>query len=602
MDELQGITALVCLGMAAQWLAWRLRMPSILLLLLFGFFSGSEWLDLGISNLLDANVLFPFVSVSVGIILFEGGLSLRLSEFRSHGRTVTRLVTVGALVTWVLATLGARLLVGFEWDMAILVGAILIVSGPTVVLPLLSHINPVGRTGPILKWEGIAIDPVGATIAVLVYEGLDIGRLGEAAGHGVLGMVKTILVGGGLGLLAGYLLVLLIRKRWIPDHLQSPIALALVVAAFALSHRVQHESGLLAVTVMGVFAANAKSVSVSHILEFKENLRVLLISSLFLLLASRVTLADLGELHGGAFAFLAALILVVRPVAVFLSARGSRLSVKEKIFLAWLCPRGIVAAAVASVFSLNLMATQPQARMLVPVTFLVIVGTVVVYGLTAGPLARRLGLAVPNPQGVLFIGAHRWARDIALALQAEGLSVLLVDANRANVGAARLAGLPVKKGNALDESFEESLTLPGIGRVLALTPNDEVNTLAALNFRHQFGRSETYQLVPDTVPRTDAASTQPEHGGRGLFREDADFFELSKRATRGKVRVTALTEQFDLESFRAHHGDKALELFALQPDGKLVVATAEEPLRALAGARIVALVDDAREPDTAAPA
>ena len=592
MATFQGITALVCLGMGAQWIAWRLRIPSILLLLVFGFFAGPEWLDLGIADLLPPDILFPLVSISVGLILFEGGLSLRVTEFRSHGRVVTRLVTVGALVTWGLATLAARAFIGLEWDLALLLGAILIVSGPTVVLPLLSHINPMGRTGPILKWEGIAIDPVGATLAVLVFEGLAFGRLGQAAGHGLMGLAKTIVIGGGLGVLAGWILVLLIRKRWIPDQLHSPIAFAMVVAVFSISHALQHESGLLAVTIMGLYAANAKSVSVHHILEFKENLRVLLISGLFLLLASQVHKSDLAHLDLGTFGFLAALVLVVRPLAVLAATWGSKLTTQERIFLAWLCPRGIVAAAVASVFGLNLADSHPDAALLVPVTFLVIVGTVVIYGLTAGPLARRMGLAVSNPQGVLLIGAQGWARDLAAALQEEGIPVFLVDANRRNVSAARLAGLPAQQGNALSEHFEEALALPGIGRVLALTPNDEVNTLVSLNFQHRFGRSETYQLVADTVPRKDAVAPTPSRGGRRLFREDADFFDLSKRATRGRIRVTALTDQFSLEAFRAHHEERALELFAIEEDGTLRIATVEAPLRVGAGSRIVAIVDD----------
>jgi len=602
VNALSGITALLCLGMAAQWLAWRLNLPSILLLLVFGFFAGPEWFDLGISELFHADLLFPLISASVAIILFEGGLSLRLSELRSHGRIVLRLISVGALVTWVLSSLAAHWLAGLDWDLAILLGAILVVSGPTVVLPLLRQVNPSGRVGSILKWEGIAIDPIGAVLAVLVFEGIERGGLGEATGFAVLGLLETLVVGTAGGLIGGWVLVLMLKRYWIPDHLHSPITLSIVVAVFAVTNGIQDECGLLAVTVMGFYAANWASVSLRHIMEFKENLRVLLISGLFLLLASRVTNAQLSTLDVGAFAFLGALLFVVRPLAVWIAARGSKLDWREKVFLAWLCPRGIVAAAIASVFGLSLIEMgHTDAQALVPLTFLVIVGTVVVYGLTARPLAKRLGLAIPNPQGVLFIGAHSWAREMASALKKEGLDVLMVDSNRRNVAQARMADLPVRQGNALEPHVDGNLDLAPIGRVLALTPNDEVNTLISLHFLHAFGRSETYQLAGDTVPAKGRKPLDAKLGGRLLFDAAADYFHITGRRARGRVRVTRLTDQFDYDAFQAHYGERALPLFAISESGTLAVATVDQPLRPTPGARIVALVEDAGEEGVPTP-
>lgn len=602
MNALSGITALLCLGMAAQWLAWRLNLPSILLLLIFGFFAGPGWLDLGIAELFPADLLFPLISASVAIILFEGGLSLRMSELRSHGRIVLRLISVGAAVTWVLTALAAHWLAGLPWDLALLLGAILVVSGPTVVLPLLRQVNPRGRVGPILKWEGIAIDPIGAVLAVLVFEGIEHSGLGQATGFAVLGFLKTLVVGTAGGVLGGAVLVQMLKRYWIPDHLHSPITLSIVVAVFAGTNAIQHECGLLTVTVMGFYAANRASVSLRHIMEFKENLRVLLISGLFLLLASRVTNAQLATLDLGAFAFLGALLLVVRPLAVLAAARGSKLDWREKVFLAWLCPRGIVAAAIASVFGLSLTEIgRTDAEALVPLTFLVIVGTVVVYGLTARPLAKRLGLAIPNPQGVLFVGAHSWAREIAAALQKEGIAVLMVDSNRRNVAKARMEELPVRQGNALEPHVEGGLDLAPIGRVLALTPNDEVNTLISLHFRHEFGRSEIYQLAADTMPAKGRKPQDAKLGGRLLFSEVADYFYLTARRARGRVRVTQLTEQFDYAAFRAHYGERAVLLGSISENGNLTIATVDQPLKPSSKARIVALVEDASEEGEAPP-
>lgn len=601
---LLGLAALLVLGMAAQWIAWRLGLPSILLLLVFGFLAGSEWLDLGVYELFEGrdDLLFAIVSASVAVILFEGGLSLRLEDLRRHGRVTLRLVSLGALVTWGLGALAAHGLAGLGWPMALLLGALLTVSGPTVVLPLLRQIKPRGRVASVLKWEGIAIDPIGAVLAVLVFEGLELPGLQQATGHGLVGLGKTLLIGGGGGLLGGWALVQMLKRYWVPDYLHNPVTLAMVVGVFALTNAGQHESGLLAVTVMGVVAANQASVSVRHILEFKENLRVLLISGLFILLASRLRAADLQQLDLGSVAFLFALILVVRPLAVLVSARGSRLDRAERIFLAWLCPRGIVAAAVASVFALKLdPGAHPDALRLVPLTFLVIVGTVVVYGLTAGALARRLALSVRNPQGVLFVGAHSWARDMAAALKNEGVPVFLVDSNRRNVAAARMAELPVRHGSALEEHPHEFLDLTGMGRVLAMTPNDELNTFVAVHYLHQFGRREVYQLAPDTVPAKGKATAPPELHGRWLFAEQADYYHLSARFARGKVKVTSLTAQFDYASFQEVHGERALPLFTIAPDGTVAVIAADQHVKPPPGHRVVAIVEERRPDEQDAP-
>ena len=592
VDVLLSISALLGLGMGAQWIAWRIRMPAIILLLAFGFLAGRDALDLGIAELMDTGLLFPVVSASVALILFEGGLSLRMGDLRKHGRVVTRLITVGALTTWLLTTLAARFLAGLSWEMSLLLGAILIVSGPTVVLPMLRHISPRGRSGPILTWEGIAIDPVGAVLALLVYEGLGLGG-GAATGHAIVGLLKTVVIGGAGGLAGGWALREMLRRYWLPDHLHVPVTLALVVIVFAATNAAQHECGLLAVTVMGIYAANSR-VSVHHILEFKENLRVLLISSLFILLAARVDMGALRlVLRPGTVGFLLALFFVIRPAGIWLSTRGSKLSREEKIFLAWMCPRGIVAAAVASVFGLSLVEQGvEEAAQLAPLTFLVIVATVVVYGLTAGPLARRLGLAIPDPQGVLLVGAHAWARDMAAALQGEGLNVLLIDANRRNVRDARMRKLPARVMNAIEEHVTDHLDLFGIGRLMALTPNDEVNTLVCMHFWQTYGRSKTYQLPPDALPSQTKPTSAPPQGGRLLFGTDADFYHLSKRFARGRIRVTQLTDTFTYQDLLAQHGEGTLPLFVLGTDGRLGVATVDKPLDPAPGSKVFALVDD----------
>jgi len=596
MQGVSAIAAVLLLGMGAQWLALRVRMPSILLLLGVGFFAGPEWLGLVDPDSLLGDLLFPVVSVSVGVILFEGGLGLHLRDLRGHGRVVLRLVTLGALVTWGLGTLAAHALAGLDWGLALLLGAILIVSGPTVVLPLLRHIRPSGATSSILTWEGILIDPIGALIALLVHQALRQGDVAAMASHGPGELLATVAVGIVGGGVAGLLLTRALERHWFASHLDGPASLAIVVGTFAGANALQEESGLFAVTVMGIVAANLAGEAVRHVLEFKENLRVLLISSLFVLLAARLRVEEIASLDAGAFAFLGVLLLVARPLAVWLSTAGSGLARAERIFLAWLCPRGIVAASVASVFGLELIGRGvPGAERLVPLTFLVIVGTVVVYGLTGPILARRLGLSVPDPQGLLFVGAHAWAREIARALQALHVRVLLVDANRDNVRAARLEGLQAARGNVLDDEFLDGLDLHGIGRVLALTPNDEVNTLACVSLLDDFERGALYQIRGDALPER-TTGTSPKAAtrrlrGRTLFSESADYYGLSRRLGRsGALRATHLTEKFDHAHWRERHGEDALPLFVVSPKGRVHVVVANETFAPSEGDTLVAIV------------
>ncbi len=589
-----GVALVFVLGIAAQWLAWRLRLPSILVLLLVGFAAGPDrlgWID---PDALFGDLLLPIVSLAAALILFEGGLSLALPEVRPHRAIVTRLVTVGLLATGVLSALLAHLLMGLPMGVSVLLGAILTVSGPTVVVPLLRHIRPRGSVGTILKWEGIVIDPIGAALAVLVYEGLVAGGPREAIAQGVANLVLSAAVGSVLGVASAVVMIFLLRRYWLPDQLHNPFALALVVGTFTAANAMAPESGLLAVTVFGVLLANRAGVSVRHIVEFKENLRVLLIAGVFIVLAARLETRAFAGLGAGAYVFVAALILVVRPLAVLLSAHGSPLKRAEKLLLAWMFPRGIVAAAVASVFALQLASRRPAvpgAELLVPIVFLVIVGTVLVYGMTAPWLARRTGLATANPQGVLLVGAHAWAREIAKALRDAGILVRLVDTNRGNLAAARMEGIPTWYGNALSESALTEIDFSDLGRLCVLTPNDEVNTLIGLHFLHIFGRGRVYQLPPERSRGTRTEVAPRDLPGRLLFGADATFWDLAARFERGAtVKSTNLTGQFGYEEFRERYGPGALLLFAIR-DGTLTVATEDQPMEPGAGQTLVALVD-----------
>jgi NhaP-type Na+/H+ or K+/H+ antiporter len=576
---LLGLAAIVILGVMAQWLAWRFHLPAILLLLIFGILAGPA------SGVLDPDaifgqLLFPLVTISVAIILFEGGLSLRLDDLRTTGWVIRNLVTVGVGVTWILAATAAHFVAGISVPQAILLGAILVVSGPTVIIPLLRNIKPIGRIGAIARWEGIINDPIGAVLAVLVFEALL--TRGAAAGWSMAlrGIFNAALFGGLIGLAGAAIIVVLLRRYMIPDYLQNAAALMIVVAAYVSSSAIQPESGLIAVTFMGIILANQKYVSVRNITEFKESLRVLIISSLFLILIARLSFEQLSLLDVPNWIFVGLLIVIVRPAAVILSTLGSGIKKAERLFLIWMAPRGIVAAAVVSVFVLRLgEAGFPGTERLLSLTFQTIMGTVFFYGLTAPFVARRLKIARSDPQGVLFAGAQKWAREIASVLKDEGFQVALVDSNRDNVAAARSDGFRAYYDNVLSEELLSRIELDGVGRLLAMIPNDEVNSLAALHFLDVFGSSEVYQLPPSKASKVESKAPPPRHlQGRYLFDEKSTYDYMEARFMSGAVvKRNSMTEEFDFEHYKTKYGESALPLFVVTESKQLKIWTADDP-------------------------
>jgi len=584
MSLLTYLAFLLLLGVVAQWSAWRLKLPSILLLLVFGFVLSQATGTRIDDYLANESSLLSLVGFFVAIILFEGGLTLKFSELREAGTPVLKLCTLGVALAFGLSALAARLVFGYHWQICALLGAILVVTGPTVVAPLLRLIKPRRKMASIVKWEGIIVDPIGAVLAVLVFIAFQQGGLGQGWDMVALALVKTLVVGLGLGWILAKVTEILMARHLIPDFLESMFFLALVGVAFAVSNAIQHESGLLTVTVLGVALANQKRVSVRHILEFKEKLRVLIISLLFLMLSGRIRLEALESVWREGLVFLLVLILVVRPASVFLANLGSkRTNMRERLFLALLAPRGIVAAAVTSVFSLQIIKVSRdhpdsemhlelarQAGEMVPLVFLVILGTVAFYGLLAAPLARRLGLSDANPTGILFAGADPWIRVVAKGLVNEGHHCLLLDTRFEKVSAARLEGLQAVRANILSEYAEEEIDFAGLGHLVAATPNNEVNSLAAREFKHRFGKANVWQLTPADVNSHQHKAVANHMRGRFCFLGGPRFSELSSLVRRGaEMKATLLTDIFTVEDFKKTHGENAVILFKETEEKKL---------------------------------
>jgi len=585
------VALIVVLGIAAQWIGWRLNLPSIVLLLLTGILAGPVlgWID---PDVLFGDLLLPLVSISVALILYEGGLSLRLAELPRIGGVVRNLCTVGAAVTWVVSAVAAKLILDLPTSLAVLLGAILVVTGPTVIGPLLRHIRPTGHAGVALKWEGIVIDPIGALLALLVFEVIFEGHRDDPGTFVVFAVAKTAVFGGGLGLVAGFALTGLVSRSWIPDFLHNAVSVMFAVGVFALSHYAQHESGLLAVTVMGFVLANQKWAQIEHIVEFKENLRVLLISTLFVLLAARLDWPTLRSVLVPGAVYVIALVIVVRPLTVLISSVGTGMTRTDRLFVSSMAPRGIVAAAISSVFALRLEHHGFEgAELLVPATFTVIIGTVVVYGLGAPLMARRLGLTDINPQGVLFVGAAPWVRSLAATIQDRGFRVLLLDTNRQHIAEARMKELPTYNGSALAEATLDEIDLAGLGKLVAATPNDWVNVLAVQRFKPLFGTKQCYQVPPPN--KSDARRTRHDHlHGRYVFGPEHTFAALHWRTlSGGTAKATNLSETFGYDDFLARYGESVIPMFIVTAAGDLEAVTQDrEPPQA--GETIIALVDE----------
>jgi len=579
------------LGIAAQWLAWRLQLPAILLLLLIGLVAGPVTGFIRPDEIFG-DLLFPFVSLGVAVILFEGGLTLKLEEIKGHGSVVRNLVTLGVLMTWLAVGAAAWFFLELSLAVAFLFGALVTVTGPTVIVPMLRTVRPISRVANILRWEGILIDPLGALLAVLVFEFIVSGRQEE---HTAFLFGKSLLVGGLAGVVGALSLALLLRRHLLPDYLRNVTALVVVLGVFSVADTIQHESGLLAVTVMGMILANLPRVPTADILGFKESLSVLIISLLFIVLAARVELSQFQDLGLNALLVLAVIIFLVRPLTVWLSSLGSGLNWREKCLIAWIGPRGIVAAAVSAVFALRLEnAGYPEAEWLVPLTFMVIVGTVVLQSLTARALANWLGVAEPEPRGILIVGANRVARALAKALAEQNFRVLLASSEWAHIRAARMANLRTYFGNVVSPHADQHLDLIGIGRLFALSRQANLNALACVRYRNEFGLDSVFYLAApeeETAAKPEKRIVTPRYNGRRLFGKTITFNQLAGLLDRGaEIRATPLTANFDFAAYRRRYTDDAVPLFAIDDKEDLHIFTAGTAVNPKPGWRIVSLL------------
>lgn len=537
MLELAGI---IILGILAQLIAWKFKIPAILPLILTGLFvgpfstmfstDGNKWIEPvwnGEYGLFPGESLFNFVSLSIALILFEGGLTLKKDEIRSVGPVIYRLITVGALITMVIAGIAAHFIIGLNWPLSFLFSSLIIVTGPTVITPILRNLPLKKDISTVLKWEGILIDPIGALVAVLVFEFISIGgdHGTEYTKETLVEFGKIIIIGFSIGFTSAYVFATALKRRWIPHYLLNVVALALVLGVFVLSDLFAHESGLLAVVIMGMVLGNMNIAALKDVLYFKETISILLISILFILLSANINLTDLELIYNwNSLILFACVVLVVRPIGVFISSRKSALIRNEKIFISWVGPRGIVAAGIASLFGLKLtMQGVENANYITPLVFMIVLGTVLLNATTAKIVARITGVLLKKSEGILIVGASDPSRLIASYLKNNNRRVVLIDSNRANISKAKEEGLEAFESDIYADEIFENIELNDIGFLLALTGSPAINEYALNKLRGVFGEEGAFRLISGEEMQD--PNNNPEEG---LFSQTDDFINISE--------------------------------------------------------------------------
>ncbi|OAV42900.1 sodium:proton antiporter [Lewinella sp. 4G2] len=534
------IGGLIIIGILAQWLAWRLRVPAILPLILAGLCVGPgyEWYtghallsptfdpDAG-TGLFPGNLLYSFVSLAIGLILFEGGLTLKTSEIKGLTNSILRLSTYGAFTTTIVAGFAAHFIIGLDWQIAFLFSTLIVVTGPTVIAPIMRQINVKRQISTILKWESIVIDPVGAFLAVLFYKFIIAFYEPDATvPEAIIEFARSGLVGIGLGATLGYGLYLLITRLYVPKFLLNVFTLAAVIGAFLMSDAIAHESGLLTTVVMGAFLANRDVPFLHDILDFKESLTILLISMLFILLSANITVEQIMlVLEPKVLALFLVVVFVARPLGVFWSLAGSDLDWRDKAFISWVGPRGIVAAGVASLFGLELAERGiAGAEYITPLVFMIVLGTVLLNATLAGFLAKKLRVSLPKGSGIVIFGGGEGARELAVSLEGSGRDVTIVTDNQAAADTARDANLAVVESAVNTDDLDKVLDLTDVGYILAMTSSDEDNFYITNNYRSREGLRGIYRLI------TRKEVMRHRYSKRSLFSHFASYLIFNRTA------------------------------------------------------------------------
>lgn len=575
MEQIQFISLTIFAGIFSQILATKLRIPAIVPLLLIG-------IGLGQLHILEPNLLgeglHTIVQLGVAIILFEGGLRLKIKQFKEGPRIIRNLVTVGVLVTWLLSAAAAYYFIpglhnSSGLKIAMLFGALITVSGPTVIIPILKIAKPVKKVSTVLKWEGILVDPIGALLAVVLLTFINTDVTGYESV--VKAFVSSLSIGILFGGVSAVILYFLLRKsNLIPEELRNLMVLAMILAVFALSNWVQRETGILAVTVAGFVLGILRPRGLKAIELFKGQLTILMVSIVFILLAARLDLSAIRDLGIPGLLVLLSILFIIRPVNVMVSGINSQLSFKEKLFVSWVAPRGIVAAAVASLFADTLKGNPEfanQAGYIESLTFLIIGGTVFFQGATARLVGRMLNVIEPDPNGVVIIGANQPSREIARKLNSLKVDTVLIDSNKSLVTRAKKEGLTAETANAISQETIDEFEFAGFGKLLALTPSEKTNILACQLWANDFGQDNVYRVGVSQEEFQPPERTMLSGEGQLVFPEKVTQQWLQNNlGNTWKLKTTQLKSKKDIEEIKKKIDKEELHPLALIYKDKVI--------------------------------
>ncbi len=579
-NPLAQVALISIISILSQWLGWRLKIPAIVFLLLSGFLLGSIF-PIVQPDILFGDTLQPLVSVAVGIILFEGSLTLNFKEIKQGRKTLRQIVFIGGPIAWLLTSYAAHYLGGLSWPVAIPFGALLIVTGPTVIMPLLRHARLNTRVGSILKWEGIINDPFGAVLAILAYEyfitnaqtGVTLSQFGLETGIVILGI-------SALSIVSGFLIAGMLNRGWVPEFLKAPFLLCVVISLFVICNSILHESGLIAVTLLGIVMANRDITSIDDLRRFKESITIMLVSGVFVVLTANIKPEILLNIDWRGFLFVFVLLFVVRPITIALSSFGTGLTLKEIGLISYIAPRGVVCAAIAGILGpLLVKAGYPDGEKLLPLAFAIVLTTVFLHGLTAKPLAQRLGLAFPSKDGLIIVGAMNWTIQLAETMKKHNVDVMIADKDWPSLRKARLADIPIYYGEVLSEETDHALELSRYNILLATTGNAAYNALVCNKFAHEFGRERVFQLSTNDENEDESRQITHTMRGRTLAYEGMDCWDFERLFQQGwRFRTTKISAEYNLNTIKEEKKQGRARLIGIISDnGNIKISDADHP-------------------------
>ncbi|WP_163540038.1 sodium:proton antiporter [Gracilibacillus sp. YIM 98692] len=585
------------LGVGSQWVAWKFQLPAIVVMAIAGLLAGPIF-DI-INPEQDFGDLYrPFISIAVAIILFEGSLNLNIKELRGLGKPVFRIVTWGAILAWVLGSLTAHYVAGMSLAVAFVIGGIFIVTGPTVILPLLRQSKLKPTPAKILKWEGIVVDPFGALLAVFAFEIILFlsadGRDATALLFFFLASLFAVVLGYVFAKVTGWMF----ETGHTPEFLKSPAVFVAVIACFTIADEVKHETGLLAVTAMGMTLANIGISSIKEMRHFKENISMLLISAVFILLTSSLTMDTLKDVfRPEIIGYVLLMLFVVRPLSIFLSTIKSGLSLQEKTLVGWIAPRGIVALTVASYFASVLEDEGfAGASIVTSLTFALVFATVCVHGFSIGWLARKLHLSSEGKPGAIIVGSNRFSIGLAKVMEELKIPAVVVDASYDRLYKARRSGVTHNHCEILSEQTEYTMDFTPYDYLIAASEYDSYNALVCSTFLPEFGRKNALRLPKQNHSGDQIDDIDHTIGGRELFSPAVGLEELKYRIKGGYVfRKTTLTEQYTFRDYMHDRHEETVLLFILKQSKQLVFFTEQTESTATTGDTIVSLTPPSKE-------